>query len=151
MGQGEKDAMLSCKKLSYKYGHRISYIIDLFHVSCHPFPCPKSMDLLLAGVRRSNIPVWNASIEHPEKYIIFPNDYIYYGSEQLEINKPVLLVCFIKTFFFQFLSANNIDKEVSYKILDKFVELGGNFIDTADAYNEGESEEIIGEWMKSKT
>ena len=46
------------------------------------------------------------------------------------------------------LSSTNIDKEASYKILDKFVELGGNFIDTANVYNEGQSEEIIGEWMK---
>ena len=51
-------------------------------------------------------------------------------------------------FPFQFLSSINIFKEDSFKILDRFVELGGNFIDTADAYNEGQSEEIIGEWMK---
>ena len=42
----------------------------------------------------------------------------------------------------------NIDVKASYDILDKFVELGGNFIDTADVYSHGESEEIIGEWMK---
>ena len=42
----------------------------------------------------------------------------------------------------------NIDVKASYDILDKFVELGGNFIDTANMYSQGESEEIIGEWMK---
>ena len=42
----------------------------------------------------------------------------------------------------------NIDVKASYAILDKFVELGGNFIDTADIYSHGESEEILGEWMK---
>ena len=41
-----------------------------------------------------------------------------------------------------------MNKETSFKILDKFVELGGNFVDTANVYNEGQSEEIIGEWMK---
>ena len=51
-------------------------------------------------------------------------------------------------FPFQFLSSTNINKEASFKILDRFVELGGNFIDTANAYSEGQSEEIIGEWMK---
>ena len=41
-----------------------------------------------------------------------------------------------------------MNKETSFKILDKFVELGGNFIDTTNVYSEGQSEEIIGEWMK---
>ena len=43
----------------------------------------------------------------------------------------------------------NIDTNASFKILDWFVELGGNFIDTANGYSNGESEEIIGEWMKA--
>lgn len=38
----------------------------------------------------------------------------------------------------------------SIKLLDRFVEAGGNFIDTADVYNEGRSEEIIGRWLKGK-
>lgn len=29
-------------------------------------------------------------------------------------------------------------------------ECGGNFIDTADAYNNGESERLIGRWMENK-
>lgn len=32
--------------------------------------------------------------------------------------------------------------------LDKFVELGGNLIDTADSYASGRSEQIIGTWMR---
>ena len=36
------------------------------------------------------------------------------------------------------------DAATSYEVLDKFVELGGNFIDTADAYAKGESERIVG-------
>jgi len=48
-------------------------------------------------------------------------------------------------------------KEESFKVLDRFADLGGNFIDTADVYSAwkegnsgGESESIIGEWMKSR-
>eukprot|EP00092_Neocalanus_flemingeri_P001742 GFUD01001860.1.p1 GENE.GFUD01001860.1~~GFUD01001860.1.p1 ORF type:complete len:362 (+),score=71.11 GFUD01001860.1:97-1086(+) len=36
------------------------------------------------------------------------------------------------------------------RILDKFVEKGGNFIDTADVYSNGESEKIIGNWLKTQ-
>lgn len=38
----------------------------------------------------------------------------------------------------------------SFKILDHFVEVGGNFIDTADVYSTGVSEEILGRWLKGK-
>lgn len=38
----------------------------------------------------------------------------------------------------------------SHKILDRFVELGGNFIDTANIYAGGKSEEIIGTWLKKQ-
>ena len=49
------------------------------------------------------------------------------------------------------------DAATSFEVLDKFVELGGNFIDTADAYSAwvpghvgGESESIIGDWQKAR-
>ena len=42
------------------------------------------------------------------------------------------------------------DKQTSFAILDKFYELGGNFIDTANGYQNGESEEWVGEWMKER-
>ena len=38
----------------------------------------------------------------------------------------------------------------SHAILDRFVELGGNFIDTADVYSRGISEEITGRWISRK-
>ena len=41
-------------------------------------------------------------------------------------------------------------EEDSFKILDRFVEVGGNFIDTADVYSAGTSEEILGRWLKGK-
>ncbi|CAH1255009.1 KCNAB2 [Branchiostoma lanceolatum] len=39
------------------------------------------------------------------------------------------------------------DEAASHAILDRYVELGGNFIDTADNYAGGKSEEIIGTWL----
>ena len=41
------------------------------------------------------------------------------------------------------------DEPTSHAILDAYVEAGGNFIDTADVYSAGVSEEIIGRWLKS--
>ncbi|SJL13625.1 related to Aryl-alcohol dehydrogenase [NADP(+)] [Armillaria ostoyae] len=38
-------------------------------------------------------------------------------------------------------------RESSFELLDAFYELGGNFIDTAVNYQDGTSEELIGEWM----
>ncbi len=38
----------------------------------------------------------------------------------------------------------------SFKILNRFVDEGGNFIDTADVYSRGISEEIVGKWMKNQ-
>lgn len=42
------------------------------------------------------------------------------------------------------------DEPTSILLLERFVEAGGNFIDTADVYNQGISEEIIGRWMKHR-
>ncbi len=38
-------------------------------------------------------------------------------------------------------------KAESFSLLDRFAEHGGNFIDTADVYSHGLSEEIVGEWL----
>lgn len=42
------------------------------------------------------------------------------------------------------------DKEESRKVFDLYVERGGNFIDTADAYTNGTSETYLGEFMASR-
>ncbi|HEY0895007.1 MAG TPA: aldo/keto reductase [Sphingobacteriaceae bacterium] len=49
------------------------------------------------------------------------------------------------------------DEGASFKVLDAFTEAGGNLIDTADVYSRwaegnsgGESETVIGNWMKSR-
>lgn len=39
------------------------------------------------------------------------------------------------------------DEETARRMLDAFVGAGGTFIDTADGYNDGRSEEIIGRWL----
>lgn len=38
----------------------------------------------------------------------------------------------------------------SHQMMDRFVEAGGNFIDTADVYSHGVSEEIVGSWLKGQ-
>jgi aryl-alcohol dehydrogenase-like predicted oxidoreductase len=41
-------------------------------------------------------------------------------------------------------------KEEAFAIMDHFYSEGGNFIDTANFYRDGESEEWVGEWMASR-
>ncbi len=42
------------------------------------------------------------------------------------------------------------DGAASFRILDDYFAWGGNFIDTADVYSAGASEEIIGRWLKAR-
>jgi aryl-alcohol dehydrogenase-like predicted oxidoreductase len=44
----------------------------------------------------------------------------------------------------------SLAKEEAFKLLDAFVEAGGNFIDTSSNYQNEESEAWIGEWMKAR-
>ena len=53
---------------------------------------------------------------------------------------------------------SNADQVQSHEVLDAYASHGGNFIDTADAYNQwveghvgGESETIIGNWMSTRS
>lgn len=41
-------------------------------------------------------------------------------------------------------------KETAFEILDTFTELGGNFIDTANGYQAGQSEQWLGEWLAAR-
>lgn len=41
-------------------------------------------------------------------------------------------------------------RETVFAILDRFFEAGGNFLDTADMYTNGKSEELIGEWLQAR-
>ncbi|KIC95466.1 aldo/keto reductase [Flavihumibacter solisilvae] len=42
------------------------------------------------------------------------------------------------------------DESTALKIFNGYIEAGGNFIDTADGYQKGESEELIGKFIKGK-
>jgi aryl-alcohol dehydrogenase (NADP+) len=42
------------------------------------------------------------------------------------------------------------DERASHAVLDKYIEQGGNFIDTADMYGGGQSETIIGDWLDER-
>lgn len=42
------------------------------------------------------------------------------------------------------------DEAASFQIMDRFFELGGTFIDTADMYSAGGSEEVVGRWIKQR-
>ena len=46
--------------------------------------------------------------------------------------------------------AREADEASSHAMLDQFVAAGGNFIDTADVYGQGASEETIGRWLGSR-
>ncbi|GAA5113496.1 aldo/keto reductase [Pseudonocardia adelaidensis] len=45
---------------------------------------------------------------------------------------------------------NESSEEVSHAQLDRFLERGGNFVDTANVYSRGVSEEIIGRWLEKR-
>lgn len=45
---------------------------------------------------------------------------------------------------------NETAPEDALQILDVFAEEGGTFIDTADVYADGASEEIVGEWLRTR-
>ena len=43
-----------------------------------------------------------------------------------------------------------LSEDESVPLLDRFAEAGCNFIDTADVYSRGRSEEIVGNWLRTK-
>jgi aryl-alcohol dehydrogenase-like predicted oxidoreductase len=52
---------------------------------------------------------------------------------------------------------NRIGKEMSYHLMDRYVDAGGNFFDTANIYSfwisgfqGGESETVLGQWMRDR-
>lgn len=51
---------------------------------------------------------------------------------------------------------STLDEQASFKLMDRYVELGGNMVDTAEVYANwlpGEksiSEKVIGRWMKAR-
>ena len=68
-------------------------------------------------------------------------DYRFLGRSGLQVSELCL-----GTMMF----GDRTDEQTSHQILDTFVEAGGNFIDTADVYGQGRSEEILGRWLKTR-
>ncbi|KAI0789617.1 aryl-alcohol dehydrogenase [Abortiporus biennis] len=48
------------------------------------------------------------------------------------------------------LNHGTMNKENSFKLLDAYYDAGGNFIDTANNYQDETSEQFIGEWMEER-
>ena len=42
------------------------------------------------------------------------------------------------------------DEATSHRVLDAFAEAGGNFLDSANKYHGGQTEEIVGKWLQGK-
>jgi aryl-alcohol dehydrogenase-like predicted oxidoreductase len=42
------------------------------------------------------------------------------------------------------------DEATAHALADRFVEAGGNFFDTSNIYNQGQSETMLGHWLKSR-
>lgn len=42
------------------------------------------------------------------------------------------------------------DEPAAFALADRYVEAGGNFFDTSNIYNEGKSETMLGNWLKSR-
>jgi 1-deoxyxylulose-5-phosphate synthase len=40
--------------------------------------------------------------------------------------------------------------EYAFPLLDEFVALGGNSVETAHSYGDGDCERVIGQWVKSR-
>ncbi|KKB11610.1 dehydratase [Devosia geojensis] len=45
---------------------------------------------------------------------------------------------------------NEADEATSFQIMDDYAAAGGNFLDTANVYSAGVSEEIVGRWLKAR-
>ena len=40
------------------------------------------------------------------------------------------------------------DDTMAYSLMDRFAELGGNWLDTANKYSHGQAEQIVGNWLQ---
>jgi len=60
------------------------------------------------------------------------------------LNKPVARVVQGTTMI-----GSDLDEAKSFALLDQVFEMGGNALDTAHVYSNGNSERIIGRWMQA--
>jgi len=68
-------------------------------------------------------------------------DYRYLGSTGLKVSELCL-----GTMTF----GREAEEAAAFAMLDRFAELGGNFLDTANTYAQGASEEILGRWVRAR-
>ena len=68
-------------------------------------------------------------------------DYVRFGRSGLKVAR----VC-LGTMTF----GREADEQTSFELMDRYLELGGNFLDTADKYSLGGSEEVVGRWLKQR-
>ncbi len=66
-------------------------------------------------------------------------EYRYFGSTGLRMSAIALGT---QTFGW------NIGEKESKILLEEYTQAGGNYLDTADSYNKGDSEKILGSWIK---
>ncbi len=66
--------------------------------------------------------------------------------KQLGQNGPIVSSLSLGTMTF----GAETDKAEAFRQLDCFADHGGTFIDSADVYSGGVSEEIIGDWIKKR-
>lgn len=48
------------------------------------------------------------------------------------------------------MGASALDKDHAFTLLDEYFALGGNFIDTANGYQAGVAEQIVGQWLAAR-
>ena len=68
-------------------------------------------------------------------------DYVRFGRSGLKVAR----VCMGTMTF-----GREADERTSFRLLDRYLELGGNFLDTADVYSRGGSEEVVGRWLQQR-
>ena len=68
-------------------------------------------------------------------------DYRYLGKTGLKVSE----LCLGAMTF-----GREADEAASFEMLDMFTAAGGNFIDTADVYTRGASEEVVGRWLSGQ-
>jgi aryl-alcohol dehydrogenase-like predicted oxidoreductase len=71
-------------------------------------------------------------------------EYVYLGATGLKVSRFAL-----GTMTFGGAAASQCDEATSFAILDAYVAAGGNFIDCADIYQGGETERIVGRWLRA--
>jgi aryl-alcohol dehydrogenase-like predicted oxidoreductase len=72
-------------------------------------------------------------------------EYTTLGASGLHVSRPCL-----GAMMFGHTGQAQTDEPESRRIIDAFLDAGGNFIDTANIYTGGESEEVVGRAIKAR-